>query len=169
MAELLVNVHTGEVIHVAEDGHTWGRRESRAVYDAEVAALGRAPRAVVRDVVRVDEPVRDGEGREVRGGDGQTLTLSESRPVPGSERERDIPPPSHLGVVRVPGPVSDWAHLMDDRMTVDEGGELRSAGRSVTLSLTGVLDASAILAGTVAVDRATLTAHERRSEIVRGN
>lgn len=165
MAELLVNVQTGEVVYVAEDGHQWGRRESREVYDAEVARLGRAPRAKVQDVEHVDEVIRDGKGQALRDEAGKERVIRRARPIPGTARGVDIPPPSRLGVIRVPGPAEDYRYLLEDETDEDDVPR----GRKTRLDMTGDIDASAVLSRTVAVTRTALEARERRSEAVRGD
>jgi len=150
MAELLVNVNTGEVIHVAEDGHKWGRQECRDVYDAYVSALGHAPRAVQREVYAVTRTIR---------AKGKTLTYDEYLPVPQSEVLVDVPPPSRLGVIKIPGVrASDLAYLAEQ----GEGGE-----RLRTLALDST-ERARILAGKVLRTREEVESAVRGTA-VRGN
>lgn len=132
MAELLVNVQTGEVVHVAEDGHQWGRQECREVYDAYVAAMGAPPVALQRGVYTVTKGIPVG--------DGKMLFIDEFYPIPMSESFVPVPPPSKLGVVTVAGvPASEFEYLLE---TNEDGERLRY------LSLTSN-DRSSILAGKV--------------------
>lgn len=138
MAELLVHAPTGHVLHVAGDGHRWGRRESRAIYDAETLALGRPPRTTLRTVEPVAVVMRDGAtGAAIIGPEGKPRTVTEMRVL--STTEVDTPPPSVLGIVQVPGDAADWEHLAEPM----ESGEPR-----YTLDLTPELRAD-IVAGTV--------------------
>lgn len=110
MAELLVSI-SGEVLHVAEDGHQWGRAESREVYDAEVSRLGRAPTQMTQEVMIVRE------SRLSAAVSGRTLPTETY--LRGRQIERYVPPPSRMGVVRIAGPASDYEHLVGQSIDMD--------------------------------------------------
>lgn len=110
MAELLVSI-TGEVLHVAADGHQWGRSESREVYDAEASRLGRAPTQMTQEVTIARESRL---AAAVRGRTMPTETYLRGRQI-----ERDVPPPSRMGVVRIPGPAADYEHLIGQTIETD--------------------------------------------------
>jgi hypothetical protein len=146
VAELLVRVATGEVLHVAEDGHAWGCSESRQEWDRRVAA-GDPPRHIEREV-RVVERVLDEE---------HDIRIAETEPIEGTDRLVDTPPPSRLGIVRIPGaPVRDYLHLTE-REVLAEGTDDERAGEKLhRLDLREQLSESDVLARTVEVDGRTV-------------
>lgn len=113
MAELLVKVDTGEVVFIGEDGHPWGRRESREVYDAEVQRLGAAPKTVARLVEPRKVYARNMfTGEVLRDGKGTPIMFDAVEVV--AEAEVTVPPPDRLGIVRVPGPRAEYEFLLDE-------------------------------------------------------
>lgn len=113
MAELLVNVYQGRVLFVAENGHQWGRRESREVYDAEAQRLGAAPKTVARLVEPRKVYARDMfTGEVLRDGKGTPIMFDAVEVV--AEVEVSVPPPDRLGIVRVPGPRAEYEFLLDE-------------------------------------------------------
>jgi hypothetical protein len=143
MAELLVNVETGEVLFVAKDGHQWGRQECREVYDAYIAAFKRPPQAVRRGTYEVTRTIVFRE---------KEYTYVEHLPIPQSEELVEVPPPSRLGVVVVPdADQQDFAALIE----ADEKGQ-----RKTVLELDST-ERARILAGKVTRTKEDVTRASR--------
>lgn len=95
MAELLVDVLTGKILHVAKNGHQWGLRESREAYDAHVRHRGTPKHRTVEVATAVPKRLAS----MVRG----EAPIPTSLYFSGTEKRVPTPPPDRMGIIRVPG------------------------------------------------------------------